>query len=97
MLINFSFQNFGSVKDKQTLSFEATKSSDLSDIYIIEPIKNLRLLKLGLIFGANASGNTTILKALDFFRIIVVKPYNNKNDVFDFETFLFDENTPSQN
>jgi AAA15 family ATPase/GTPase len=62
MIINFSIENFGSIKDKQELSFEADKSTQLEDYYIIPAIGGLRLLKLGLIYGANASGKTTILK-----------------------------------
>jgi len=96
MLINFSIQNFGSIKDKQTLSFEADKSKHLEEYYVIET-NGLRLLKLGLIYGANASGKTTILNALDFLRMLVLNPKNQKTESFDFEPFLFDENTPKQN
>lgn len=97
MIINFSVENFGSIKDKQTLSFLAKKSDHLEDYYIIEPIKGLRLNKLALIYGANASGKTTILKALDFLRKICTEPFSKKTDKFNFEPFLFDENTPKQN
>ncbi|HPY76106.1 MAG TPA: ATP-binding protein [Planctomycetota bacterium] len=96
MLVNFSIQNFGSIKDKQTLSFEADKSEHLEDYYVINT-NGRRLLKLGLIYGANASGKTTILKALDFLRTLVLKPKNQKTQTFDFEPFLFDDNTPRQN
>jgi AAA15 family ATPase/GTPase len=96
MIINFSVQNFGSIKDKQTLSFEADKSTHLEDYYIIHT-NGLRLLKLGLIYGANASGKTTILKALDFLRTLVLNPKSQKTETFDFDPFLFDENTPNQN
>ncbi|MDR0370668.1 MAG: ATP-binding protein [Prevotellaceae bacterium] len=96
MLVNFSIRNFGSVKEKQTLSFEADKSNHLEDYYVVNT-NGLRLLKLGLIYGANASGKTTILKALDFLRTLVLKPKNQKTQTFDFEPFLFDENTPTQN
>lgn len=96
MLINFSIQNFGSIKEKQTLSFEADKSKHLENYYIIET-NGLRLLKLCLIYGANASGKTTILKALDFLRDLVLKPKIQKTETLDFEPFLFDENTPNQN
>lgn len=96
MIIKFSVQNFGSIKDEQILSFEADKSEHLEDYYII-PINGLRLLKLGLIYGANASGKTTILKALDFLGKIVLHPEEKKTDIFDFNPFLFDPNTPSQN
>lgn len=96
MIINFSIQNFGSIKDKQTLSFEADKSNHLEDYYVINA-NNLRLLKLGLIYGANASGKTTILKALDFLRTLVLNPKNQKTETFDFEPFKFDSETPKQN
>ena len=97
MIINFSVENFGSIKEKQTLSFLANKSDHLEDYYIIEPIKGLRLNKLALIYGANASGKTTVLKALDFLRDICTEPFDKKTEKFDFEPFLFDENTPKQN
>ncbi len=97
MIINFSVENFGSIKEKQTLSFLANKSDHLEDYYIIEPIKGLRLNKLALIYGANASGKTTVLKALDFLRKICTEPFDKKTEKFDFEPFLFDEDTPNQN
>jgi AAA15 family ATPase/GTPase len=96
MLINFSVQNFGSIKEKQTLSFEADKSKHLEEYYVIET-KGLRLLKLALIYGANASGKTTILKALDFLRTLVLNPKSQKTEIFNFEPFKFDDKTPKQN
>ena len=97
MIINFSVQNFGSIKDKQTLSFEADKSTHLEDHYIINTNGGLRLLKLALIYGANASGKSTILKALDFLRRIVLDPAKKKTDPIEFNPFLFDSKTPKQN
>ncbi len=96
MIINFSVQNFGSIKDKQTLSFEADKSAHLEDAYIVN-FGGQRILKLALIYGANASGKTTILKALDFLRDIVLEPERKKTNELDFNPFLFDLNTPKQN
>jgi len=93
MIINFSVENFRSIKDKITLSFEANKSKDLEEYYIIKPTDKLRLLKLGIIYGANASGKTNILKALDFLRNIVIEPFDMKTETFDYEPFLFDKNT----
>lgn len=96
MIIKFSVQNFGSIKDKQTLSFEADKSNHLEEYYII-PINGMRLLKLGMIYGANASGKTTVLNALDLLRNIALKPKEKKTDELDFNPFLFDSETPNQN
>ncbi|WP_026750966.1 ATP/GTP-binding protein [Sediminibacterium sp. C3] len=96
MIINFSIRNFGSVKDKQTLTFEADKSDHLENSYVIHT-NGLRLLKIALIYGANASGKTTILKALEFLRDIVLEPVTKKTDELDFQPFLFDSETPNQN
>jgi len=98
MIVNFSVQNFGSIREKQTLSFEADRSKHLEDYYVINT-NGLRLLKLGLIYGANASGKTTILMALDFLRDLVVHPKKKKNDNFnnEFKPFLFDSVSNFQN
>ena len=95
MIVNFSIQNFGSIKDKQTLSFEADTSEHLEDTYVVQTAGK-RLLKLALIYGANASGKTTVLKALDFLRNLVVNPKEKKTDMLDFSPYLFDANTPEQ-
>lgn len=96
MIINFSIQNFGSFKDKQTLSFEASKTDHLKDAYVVN-VRGMKLLKLALIYGPNASGKTTILKALDFLRDLVLRPNDKKTDKLDFEPFLFDSVTPKNN
>lgn len=96
MIINFSIQNFGPIKDKQTLTFEADKSDHLESSYIINT-NGLRLLKIALIYGSNASGKTTILNALEFLREIVLEPETKKTDELDFLPFLFDSETPKQN
>lgn len=96
MILNFHIQNFGSVKDRQTLSFEADSSDHLEEHYITT-INGTRILKLALIYGANASGKTTILKALDFLRRLALNPESKKTVEFDFKPFLFDAHTPAQN
>ena len=96
MIVNFNIKNFGSIKNQQTLSFEAEKTKHLEDFYV-NKIKNLRLLKIALIYGANASGKTTILKALDFLRELVLEPAKKKTEKLDFKPFLFDISTPKEN
>ena len=96
MIVNFNVQNFGSIKDKQTLSFEADKSTHLEDHYVITA-GGIRLLKLALIYGANASGKTTILNAIEFLRNLVLIPAEKKTDNLEFSPFLFDPQTPKQN
>jgi len=67
----------------------------LEDYFIIHSIGGIRLLKLGLLYGANASGKTGILKALDFLRDLVLEPEEKKTDEIKFNPFLFDSQTPN--
>jgi len=97
MIIEFSAENFKSIKDTITLSFKAEKFDDLEDYYIIKDLKNIRLLKLGIIYGANASGKTTIIEAINFLREIVLNPFEKKIEKFDFEPFLFNQINKNKN
>ena len=98
MIVNLSVQNYLCIKNKVKLSFEATASKDLEEYYVSKKLSGkLRLLKIGLIYGANASGKTTVLNALDFLRQMVNDPFTKKTDVFDFEPYLFDSKTRAGN
>ena len=90
MLIEFQVENFGPIKDTQTLTMLATADTDLADYYIHE-VGNLKLLKLAIIYGPNASGKTTILKALNFLKDLVLVPKIEKSKNLAFTPFLFDE------
>jgi len=96
MIVNFNIKNFGSIKDIQTLSFEPEKTKHLEDFYISK-IGKYRLLKIALIYGANASGKTTVLKALDFLRELALNPAEKKTEELNFQPFLFDKETPKEN
>ena len=96
MILNFTVQNFGPIKERQVLSFEADKSTHLEDAYVTQ-IDGQRILKMALIYGANASGKTTVLQALDFLRDTVINPKDKKTDKLMFSPFLFDENSPNEN
>lgn len=98
MIIDFSIQNYRGIKDKVTLSFEPENSNRLEDFYLMEPIPGYKLLKLGIIYGPNGSGKTTILEALDFLRSLIITPATQKQQKLAFEPFLFDNvsrNTPT--
>jgi uncharacterized protein len=75
MIEEFSFGNFWSFKDIQTLNMTAakikSKNSQLDDINIFPINKDTSLLKAKAIYGANASGKSNVIKALvTFIRII---------------------------
>lgn len=90
MLVEFSIQNFGSIRDIQTISMLADSDKTLEDYYVVNA-GGLRLLKLAVIFGPNASGKTMILKALNFMREMILRPKQQKSDEIPFYPFQFDE------
>lgn len=75
MIEEFSFGNFWSFKDIQTLNMTAakikSKNSQLDNINVFPINKDISLLKAKAIYGANASGKSNVIKALvSFIRII---------------------------
>ena len=68
MIQEFTVKNFRSFKDKVTLSFEATKDTTFESSHVVEVAPGMRLLRLALVFGANASGKSNLLAAFDYLR-----------------------------
>lgn len=97
MIHYLKIKNFGPVKDEAEINFEVAENMD-EDAYEIVMPDGRKLLKLAYIYGANASGKTTILKAVEFLRRLLLEPTDNKAGELGFDPFLFRENpldTPS--
>ena len=62
MILDFTISNFRSIKESQTISFEATNDTHLEDYYIVKKDK-YRILKIATILGANASGKSNVIRA----------------------------------
>ncbi|SJZ60230.1 hypothetical protein SAMN02745116_00885 [Pilibacter termitis] len=95
MLIEFTFENFKSYKDEAYFSMETgekVRRTTATKFNTFET-KQLRLLKSSLIFGANASGKTTVIEALSVFQNIVLNPLPTINHMFPFSPYKFDEKT----
>jgi AAA15 family ATPase/GTPase len=87
MIHYLKIENFGPVKGEVEMNFEVVEQFD--DAYEMVMPDSRRLLKLAYIYGANASGKTTILKAFEFLRKLLLKPITDKAIELDFEPFLF--------
>ena len=61
MLINFSVENFRSFKNEAILRMEATAIKELSNSVINR--NGYRLLPVAVMYGANSSGKSNLLKA----------------------------------
>jgi len=71
MLLEFSVGNFLSFRDKKTLSLEATSITDFQETNVIIKDK-YKLLKSAVIYGANSSGKTNLLRGLSTMRQIII-------------------------
>ena len=95
MIIEFKVKNFLSIKEEQTLSFEATADKTLEEYFVVNKPKH-RLLKMALIFGPNASGKTNILIALDFLRNFILTRPVDKTIGTTHIPFLLDEKSKNE-
>ena len=72
MIAEFHVSNFFSIRSEQRLSFVASRDDFMDDEYIHLASDNVRLLKIGMIYGSNASGKSNVLKARAYFRRLMV-------------------------
>ena len=96
MIAEFSIENFFSVKSVQKISFEPSSDTFMSDEYLYEVKEGIRLLKIGIIYGANASGKTNILNAVDFFRMLVLRMPKDRNEKTGVVPFMLDETSRNE-
>lgn len=77
MLRKISIENFYSIREKQTLAFNVPDNApDLPAFGKEKEISATRIPKIISIFGANASGKTTVLRALGFLKWFLTYSFN---------------------
>lgn len=98
MILNVEFQNYRTFKEKVDFSLiaEPTKSKD-DNLFNLVIGKNdsIRLLKTAAIFGANASGKSTLFRGLYEVLKLIVKNNNKVGDnIHAYDPFLFNDESP---
>lgn len=96
MIAEFTIENFFSIKSPQKISFEPSSDIFMSDEYSYEVKNGVKLLKVGIIYGANASGKTNILNAVDFFRMLVLRMPKDRNEKTGVVPFMLDETSKNE-
>ena len=100
MLIQFTFKNYKSFRDENTLDMSATKITEHTE-RVVE-IGKEKLLPAAAIYGANASGKSNVLEAFRFMRTYVLDSFayggedskNKKKSKKSIRSpFLFDEHS----
>ncbi|HED7664192.1 TPA: ATP-binding protein [Campylobacter jejuni] len=77
MLIEFRVENFLSIQDEQVLSMVASTDNTFLTSHTNND-KKLKLLKSSVLYGANASGKSNIIKALAIMKKIVISSANGQ-------------------
>lgn len=86
-LVNFKVKNFRSFYEETIFSMQATPNKEFAELNTflcnerLFPKNENELLKTAIIFGANASGKTNLVKALNFMRALVLTSSNPLNPV----------------
>lgn len=96
MISEFTVENFFSIKSAQKISFEPSSDTFMSDEYTYEVKEGVRLLKIGIIYGANASGKSNILDAFEFFRMLVLRMHKDRNEKTGVVPFMLDDTSRNE-
>ena len=98
MLLEFKIKNFLSIKDEICLDLKATNINDFGDTNLIRT-ERFNILKGAVIYGANSSGKTNLIKAMSTMRRVVFQSFEKSSTSdLNIEPFLLDtisENEPS--
>lgn len=75
MLVEFRVKNFRSLRDEQVLSLVASKDKTQQDTHTLATDLKAApsLLRSVVVYGANASGKSNLIKALQYMRGVVVE------------------------
>ena len=98
MILEFCVSNFLSIKDELKLSFVATTLKEsLSEPSDVIPLSDmgLSLVRSAVIYGANASGKTNVLKAIAFYKRFIMDSFKNSQagESIDVENFRLNIST----
>lgn len=81
MLIEFSIENFRSIKERVTLSLVPSSDKSLElNLIRTDPLEKDSLLRSAVIYGANASGKSNVVSALQFLKQLVTNSHKNQRD-----------------
>ena len=94
MLLEFTVGNFLSFKDKKTFSLEAGGISEHKENVVKEG--KYKVLRSAVIYGANSSGKSNFIKALDFM-VTTIKDSSKLNSADKLKTKPFLLNTETEN
>ncbi|MCD7710286.1 MAG: AAA family ATPase [Porphyromonadaceae bacterium] len=94
MIEEIRIQNYLSFKEEVVLNFEATKEKTFEESQVVTVAPGVRLLRFALIYGANASGKSNLLTALDYLHNFWFASKRDMDETTGVVPFLLDKETP---
>ena len=94
MIQELRIKNFLSFRDEVTLNFEATKDKTFEETHVVEVVPGVRLLRFAMVYGANASGKSNLLYAIEFLRNFVFQKTTDSEKQTGTIPFRLDAATP---
>lgn len=96
MIYSFYVENFLSIRDRQEISFATTSDKTVRDFVAVEVKPNVYINKLGVFYGANASGKSNVLFAMEaLFYLLYAPQYDKSNEVAKYLPFALCKNKPT--
>ena len=92
MLIRFSIENFLSFNERQIFSLIPGKGTLMAE-HKTSKIKGVNVLKTSVLFGANASGKSNLIKAIDFGKKLILRGTKADNQI-DYQKFRLSDVSP---
>lgn len=96
MIHSLYIKNFLSFKNEVIFSFEATKDTHLEEPHLVEVAKGIRLQKLGIVYGYNASGKSNLIEAFQFLRLFWFAIADDKDEETGVIPFMLDHNSRNE-
>lgn len=95
MLVSFTIKNFRSFKFERTFSLEASSISEHKAS--VKVLNKYKLLPLAILYGANSSGKSNLIKALKLMNKMVLDSVKlNDTDLLPFSPFALDDISEKQ-
>ena len=101
MILDIQIKNYRSFEDRCNFTMVATSTETKSNNVFVAPVSENdkeRLLKIAIIYGANASGKTNIIRLLYALRSMISNMTADQGGegIYLYEPFALDENSKNE-
>lgn len=95
MIQEFSIKNFLSFNERQTIDFLANKDKTHFDFLTHEPKEGVKILKLLMVYGANASGKSNLLIGIQTLWMLMLSSEDKENQKIEYyKPFVLNKSQP---